>query len=174
MQLKLDPKFKERVNARFSRYDFKVGVLADSQYKKPKIGKRGLKGEDVLTSYAGIKVRQKSRLDSGLTVSMVSKANRERLGFNYLTAPFKRRSSDIIKFSTSFFNMVATAGKYPKASMMRRCENLLQAIVRNPILRGEYGTNSKLTADIKGFNHYMIDTAQLFKSIKAVAKVTRV
>ncbi len=173
MQLKLDPKFKERVNARFARYDFQVGVLEDGPYKKPKRGARGFHGLDVLSRYAGIDIRQKTREDSGVNISDVSKANRDRLGFNYLTAPFKRRSSDIIKFANAFFNMVATTDKYPKASAMRRCENLIQAIVRNPILRGEYGTNSKLTTDIKGFNHYMIDTAQLFKAIKAIAKVTK-
>jgi hypothetical protein len=50
-------------------------------------------------------------------------------------------------------------------------ETCLQAIVRNPILKGEYGRNSRLTQKIKGFNRYMIDTAQLFKNIKADVKV---
>ncbi len=35
------------------------------------------------------------------------------------------------------------------------------------MLRGDYGPNSELTRKIKGFDRYMIDTAQLFKAIKA-------
>ncbi len=54
--------------------------------------------------------------------------------------------------------------------MRKRCENLLQAIVRNPILRGEYGKQGRSTTRTKGFYSPMIDTAQLFKSIKASVK----
>jgi hypothetical protein len=46
-------------------------------------------------------------------------------------------------------------------------ENLAQAIIRNPILRGDYGSNSALTRKIKGFDRFMFDTGQLFQSIKA-------
>lgn len=165
MKIMLDERFKKNVKGRFGKYTFQVGVLDDSSYKLPKIGKRGLKGEDVLTTYAGGPVRMKSSKDSGKNVSDISKANRDRLGFNYLTEPFKKRSSDIIKFSNEFFKLAF--GRTEK----RRCENLLQAIVRNPILRGDYGKNSALTQKIKGFDRSMIDTGQLFKSLKAVCRV---
>ncbi len=165
MKIQLDDRFKKNVKGRFGKYSFEVGVLDDSSYKLPKIGKRGLKGADVLSTYAGGPVRMKSSKDSGKHVSDISKANRDRLGFNYLTQPFKKKSSDIIKFTNEFFKLAF--GKSEK----RRCENLLQAIVRNPILRGDYGSNSALTQKIKGFNRNMIDTGQLFKNLKAVCKV---
>jgi hypothetical protein len=96
----------------------------------------------------------------------VSQSNRERLGFNYLTKPFEERTSDIIKFSNEFFKLAF--GR----SQEKRVVNLLQAIVRNPILRGEYGgPNSALTKRIKGFNRPMIDTAQLFKALRARIKI---
>jgi hypothetical protein len=147
------------------KYEFEVGILEDKPYRKPLRGERGLKGKDVLSNYAGGPVRKASRKASDKMISEVSKENRERLGFNYLSKPFENRSSDIIKFTDAFFDYAF--GRTEEA----RLRNLLQAIVRNPILKGEYGRNSRLTQKIKGFNRYMIDTAQLFKNIKADVKV---
>lgn len=165
MIIQLDKRFRKNIEGKFGKYIFEVGVLDDAAYKKPKIGKRGLHGEDVISTYAGGPVRKKSNTDSGLAISDISKANRDRLGFNYLTKPFEKRSSDIIKFSNEFFKLVF--GRSEK----RRAENLLQAIVRNPILRGDYGKNSEITKKIKGFDRYMVDTAQLFKAITAKCRV---
>ena len=87
------------------------------------------------------------------------------MGFNYLAKPFEKKSSDIVRFSREFLKLAF--GK----SQKKRCENLLQAIVRNPMLRGDYGPNSELTQKIKGFDRATIDTAQLFKSIRAFCTV---
>lgn len=165
MKIQLDRRFQKRVQGMFGKYTFEVGVLEDAPHFKPKRGAPGLKGKDVITQYAGGPARMKSREESGLTIADVSQANRERLGINYLTQPFKKKSSEIIKFTEEFFKLAF--GRSEK----RRAENLLQAIVRNPILRGEYGMNSPLTQKIKGFNRPMMDTAQLFKAIKAVCRV---
>jgi hypothetical protein len=167
MKMSLDKRFKSNLKGRFGKYSFEVGVLQDKPHKIPKRGERGLKGTDVMGTYAGGPVRQATRKAGALTVAEVSKANRKRLGFNYLAEPFKGRkqNADIIRFSQAFMKMAF--GK----SEPKRTENLLQAIVRNPIKRGDYGGNSKLTQKIKGFNRGMIDTAQLFKAIKAVCKV---
>ncbi len=158
--------FKAKLKARFEKYNFEVGILDDSSYKLPKIGKRGSKGADVLTSYAGGPLRKKTSKDSGKNISDVSKSIRDHIGLNYLTEPFKNKSSDIIKFTKSFFDLAF--GRSEK----RRCENLLQAIVRNPILRDQYmSANSALTQKIKGFNRPLFDTGQFFKAIKASCKV---
>jgi translation initiation factor 1 (eIF-1/SUI1) len=158
--LSLDKRFKKNLSGRFGKYSFEVGVLEDSVHRDPKRGARGQGGQDVISAYAGGPIRKAGR-SGAKTVTEVSKANSERLGFNYLTEPFKKKTSDIIKFSNEFFKMAF--GKSEK----KRCENLLQAIVRNPILRGDYGSNSALTQKIKGFDRGMIDTAQLFKALKA-------
>ncbi len=168
MQLKIDPRFQKNIAGRFGKYRFEVGVLQDGPHKEPRIGKRGLKGEDVKSTYAGGPVRKKSNRVGALTIAQVSAANRDHLGFNYLLEPFKKRTSDIVKFSTEFFRLAF--GRSEK----KRAENLLQAIVRNPILRGDYGSNAALTKKIKGFDRKMIDTAQLFKAIKAICKVRSV
>lgn len=161
MEIKLNKKFKKNIQGKFGKYLFEVGVLEDKAYKKAKVGQRGLKGQDVIGTYASGPVRKLSTTQSGMNISDVSKANRDRLGFNYLMKPFEKRSDDIIKFSNEFFKLVF--GR----SQKKRAENLLQAIVRNPMLRGDYGKNSELTKKIKGFDRYMIDTAQLFKAIVA-------
>lgn len=161
MKAVLDSRFKNKVKGMFGKYHFEVGILEDASYRKPQIGKRGFKGKDVVTAYAGGPVRKKSRQDSGMTIAEIAKENRERLGVNFWTDPFQQSSSDIIKFSREFFKVVFGYGT------KKRAENLLQAIVRNPILRGEYGDNSEITQKIKGFNRPLIDTAQMFKAIKA-------
>lgn len=161
MLIKLDKRFQKKVQGVFGKYEFQVGILENAPHRA------AMRGKNNQGSYAGGPVRKKSRVDKGKmpTIAEVSEANRERLGFNYLTEPFDKKSSDIVKFTRSFFNLIF--GRSEK----RRAETLLQAIVRNPILRGDYGSNSALTKKIKGFDRSMIDTAQLFKAIKAVCKV---
>ncbi len=161
MQLKLDKRFQKNIAGHFGRYRFQVGVLEDKSHKLPKRGVRGLKGQDVISSYAGGPVRKISSIDSGLDISDVSQAFRKHMGFNYLTRPFDKRNRDRVGFTDSFFKLVFGLGS------KKRVENLLQAVVRNPILRGDYGNNSEITKKIKGFNRFGIDTAQLFKNIKA-------
>ncbi len=161
MTIQLDKRFKKNIQGRFGKYHFEVGVLEDAPHKEALRGKRGLKGKDVITTFAGGPRRKVSTKDSSKSIAQVSKQLREFLGFNYLTKPFEKKSSDIIKFTNEFFKLAF--GR----SQKKRAENLLQAIVRNPILRGDYGKNSPLTRKIKGFDRKMIDTAQLFKAILA-------
>lgn len=167
MQLILDKRFVKRAQGLFEKYEFQVGVLEDGPHKEARRGAIGLKGQDVLSSYAGGPIRKSSRTTGELTIAEVSEANRNRMGVNYLTAPFEHRTATIIKFANEFFKLVF--GR----SEQRRVVNLLQAIVRNPILRGDYGSNGPLTRKIKGFDRKMIDTAQLFKAIKAAVKARR-
>jgi hypothetical protein len=155
MQLKLDRRFAKQAKGVFEKYEFRVGVLNDSVHKNAVSKNKGLK------TYAGGPARKIGRSGS-LTVSQVSERLRKSSGINFYTAPFSaRKNKDILNFTKSFFDLCF--GRTEK----RRCENLLQAIVRNPILRGDYGQNNPKTARTKGFNRYMIDTAQLFKAITA-------
>lgn len=155
MQLKLTNAFGKRLQKRFEKYDLRVGILQNDEHRDAR------PASDGLSSYAGGPVRKKGRSGS-ITLDEISSDMRERLGFNYLSEPFKNRSADIVKFSQTFLQMV-----FGKKGQERRVENLLQAIVRNPILRGDYGSNAQKTQKIKGFNRYGIDTGQWFKAIKA-------
>lgn len=166
MRLTLDNKFKKKIKGTFEKYEFEVGILEDKEHRKPMRGERGQKGQDVLTSFAGATVRKASRKLSGTKISEVSKANRDR--YDYLRKPFRQKNTDIARLIKVFFQFAF--GK----SERKRLENTLQAVVRNPILKKRYGTNSSLTKTIKGFDHVMMDTAQFFKSIRARVKVKRV
>ncbi len=166
MRIELSKRFAKRVEGLFGKYNFEVGVLNDGPHYEPRERERGQGFELILSTYAGGPTRKRTRTTTK-TIGEVSKANRERLGFNYLSEPFKNRSSEIIKFSQAFFDLVF--GR----SQQKRCENLLQAIVRNPILRGEYGPQKRVTINEKGFDRPMIDTGQLFKAIRAQAKVVK-
>lgn len=156
--IKLDRRFSKVVKGTYEKYRFEVGVLEDGPHKMPLPAKKGLK------VVAGGPARKQSQVTSGLSLSDVSKEVRENTGVNYLTAPFKKKNSDIIKFTKSFFDYCQ--GR----TQRKRCENLLQAIVRNPITRGDYGSNSPVSVKIKGFDRIMVDTGQLFKAIRARVK----
>lgn len=164
MEIKLDSRFKQKIVGMFGKYEFEVGIK-DGPHKLAKRGARGQKGLDVITKYAGGPARKKTREDSGMNISDVAKELLEKTEGNFWTDPFEKTDSDIIKFSDAFFRVVFGLGQ------KKRAENLLQAIVRNPILRGEYGSNSEFTQKIKGFNRFMIDTGQFFKAITAKCKV---
>lgn len=159
---KLDRSFVTQAKGVLEKYTFEVGVLQDGIHKEAADKSKGL------SSYAGGPVRKTSG-NSGMTISEVSEDLRKKTGINIYTRPFfAKKNKDIVAFVESFFQL--TGGRAPK----KRVENLLQAIVRNPILRGDYGRNSSVTAKTKGFNRFMIDTGQLFKNIVAKVKVGRV
>lgn len=157
MQAKLDGKFRKQAKGMYEKYEFYVGVLSDKPHKLPAQG---------IKSYAGGPARKTSSKSSGMMISEVSEDLRKKTGINFYTKPFSsKKNKDILNFTKSFFELCA--GR----TSQKRVENLLQAIVRNPILRGDYGRNTSVTAKIKGFNRFMIDTAQLFKAITAKVKV---
>lgn len=160
MKLELDKNFKARLKKKFETYSFEVGVLEDAPHREALRGQRGKGGKDVLTEYAGGPVRRTSR-KSSIDISEVGVRLSKFLGFNFLTKPFEKSSPARKAFFIEFCKFVF--GK----SQLKRVENALQAVVRNPMLRGDYGNNSKLTQKIKGFNRLTIDTGQLFKAITA-------
>lgn len=169
MKIELNKNFKKRAKGRFEKFSFEVGIIDDGPHKDAKRGQRGLKGQDVLSAFAGGPVRKKSRKSSN-SLSEVSKAFRKSIGVNYLTEPFdgKGKNKDIVNFGAEYLKLAQG-----KSKNQNRIKNLLQAIVRNPILRGDYGPNSKLTQAIKGFDRAGIDTAQLFKAITTKVKARR-
>ncbi len=163
MLIKLDRRFTKQAKGVYEKYGFEVGVLQDKAHKQAKPKSKGLK------SYAGGPARKTSNTGSGMTIAEVSEDLRKRTGINFYTRPFSaKKNKDILAFVKVFFELCA--GK----SQVKRAENMLQAIVRNPMLRGDYGRNTAPTAKIKGFNRFMIDTAQLFRAITSKVTVKNV
>lgn len=151
---KLDKRFSSQAKGILEKYQFEVGILQDKAHKEARDQGAGL------SSYAGGPTRKTSGRSSGKTISEVSQELRARTGINIFTQPFfSKKNKEILDFVHAYFELCA--GKTQK----KRVENLLQAIVRNPILRGDYGRNSPQTAKIKGFNRFLIDTSQLFRAI---------
>ncbi len=161
LQLKLDQRFYKKAKGVYEKYNFDVGILQDSVHKSAIPATKGIK------NFAGGPARKASQRPNG-SVSEISEKLRHQFG-NFYTKPFKSRANrDIRKLIKNFFDLVQ--GR----TQAKRLENTLQAVVRNPILRGDYGSNSALTQKIKTFDRLMIDTGQFFKAIKAKVRRNRV
>ena len=162
IDLKLDKRFAKMAKGVYEKYNFDVGILRDSIHKDAlSVKKYGLK------SFNGGPARRTGQTP-GLLMSEVSEKLRAQVG-NFYTAPFKSKSNaDIRRLIKNFFDLVQ--GR----TQAKRLENTLQAVIRNPILRGDYGSNSELTKKIKTFDRFMIDTGQFFNSIKAKVRLNRV
>ena len=134
------------------KYSFDVGIL------DPVETRSGVK--DTRKELAGGPARIGQK-DGG---NMADLARELQEDYGWLTEPFESDTNkDILDFADTYVKEVTKE----KGSNTRRLENLMQAIVRNPILRGDYGKNSKFTEKKKGFNRLMIDTGTFFNSIKA-------
>lgn len=85
------------------------------------------------------------------------------LRYQLLLAPWRNANSkEQVQVAKELVNSLNAGGKPTNA--MR---NAIQAVIRGPIQRGEYGNNSKGWAAIKGFNRLLINTGTLFRAIKA-------
>lgn len=165
MNIELGKEWSKKLEARINGFEFQVGVLEDKPHYEPI--ETPLFGQPQTKTYAGGPARLQSRVVGDLTTGEVLVENMKRLNINLLQRPFRERSSEILKFTDAFLKLVL---KRPSISI-KRVENLLQAVVRNPILKQEYGGNSSATADSKGFDRHLIDTSQMFRAI--IAKVTK-
>lgn len=183
VSMKIDKRFQKHLRVIFARHAADVGVLEDKPYRLPltmqqarKNAYRSVLREKEKTgvtykqntfkakykNFLGGLARKTGRRTDG-TIAQVSKSLRRNTGINIFIKPFSLpKNRDILVFARRYVESIMRPAR-PK----KRVENLLQAIVRNPILRGDYGRNSRATAKAKGFNRFMIDTGQLFQNIKA-------
>jgi hypothetical protein len=161
LKLNLGTDWTKKLKGRIEKFEFEVGVIEDKPHMNAV--EQSLFEQPDLKNYAGGPVRRTSRQASTMTTGEVLVENMKRMNINILLRPFQERNSQILKFTEYFLKVVC---KRPGANI-KRIENLLQAIVRNPILKQEYGPNSPVTADSKGFNRHLFDTGQMFKAIRA-------
>lgn len=168
MKLEFGKSFTRKLKGRIEQYEFEVGVLDDKPHRDPlEASQYDPQAQlEILGTYAGGPIRKASRKAGEKSTGEILVENMERMNINLLARPFQETNSDIMRFTRAFMQMITTNPGMPK----RRLENLLQAIVRNPILRQEYGGNSSATADAKGFDRKLFDTGQMFKAIIARAK----
>lgn len=166
MKLEISGGLAKRLAGRIEQYEFEVGILDDKEYRLPLETPAGQQPQ--LKQFAGGPARKQTRVNSGKMISDVLLGNMERLNINVLQRPFQETNSAIMKFTEAFLRMALSGSVSEK-----RVVNLIQAIVRNPILRQEYGKNKSATADAKGFDRHLIDTGQTFNQIKARVKRVR-
>lgn len=140
-----------------------VGVFNNIPRKAPDSGKKTRLG-----TLAGGPIRLGRKASMSTSTEVASELQAK---YHWLDRPFRAssiQSKETIAFSNYFLQCIAAGKK--DASTLKRIANLIQAIVRNPITRGEYGGNSVEWAKIKGFNRLLFDTGQFFKSIIAKVK----
>lgn len=178
ISMRVEGRFKKQLKLAFKNQAARVGIITDKAHKDPiserAARKRAWRKDKSLTvqsalsvgtlkTYAGGPARRAGSRSSGETLASVSEDLRQKTGINFYTKPWRsRKNQEIVRFTKQWLKRMLR----PEEISSKRVENLLQAIVRNPIIRGDYGRNSQATAKAKGFNRFMIDTAQLVKGIK--------
>lgn len=120
-------------------------------------------------TFAGGSVRKTQPSRSGTTPTQVAAYVMNFAG-NIFTVPFQMgTNADILKFSHAYIKELL-GSKGASITNNRRVKNLMQAIIRNPILRGDYKMHKQGTKAKKGFERSLIDTGQFFRSIQVIIK----
>ena len=145
------------IQGKLDKYKFQVGILQNKQHFAPlRQGKNGL---PAIYHYAGMYLYRHGKKVDGTLWSIGKELD---AAFKWLRKPFLlAKNKDLL----SVINLIVDNmnGKDNR----QRLVNAIQAVVRNPILRGDYGRNSRKWAARKGFNKLMFMTGQFFQNIKA-------
>jgi len=140
----------------YAQYEFYTGVLEDKPERIPKYGNK--------KSFHGGQALKKGK-KSDTMVSEVAKKFDEI--YNWLMGAWSGSGRNAN--NRDILNVIAEYSRFLGNPQSRnRLRNTVQAVVRNPILRGDYGDNSEATAEKKGFNRLMIATGTFFDNIKAL------
>lgn len=103
------------------------------------------------------------------TVAEVGEYVRKVHKIPYLTRPFENPNTpETKKFTRAFFQLLS--GKEKSYS---KVESLLRDIIRIPILKKKYGSNSAKARKVKTFDRLAIDTGQFYQAISAKIRVNQ-
>lgn len=137
---------------KLGEYEVEVGLLENKARRKPKFGE--------YKSYAGKTLLKEGQISEGISNVEVAQILDKK--YKWLRDPFLRKTNaEVVLVLNDIVRDIN--GKGDK----QRILNGFQAVVRNPILRGEYGKNTGKWANKKGFDDLMFMTGQFFKAIKA-------
>lgn len=149
-----------------SGFEAEVGIVYDFDKRESVAGPR------VVQRWGG-PARSKSKKKAQITIGEV--AHKMQSKYHYIQRAAKSPDNSLIndvKHSLILACYSSMGSKKPNegfiSSMRRRYLNACQALVRNPILRGEFPANSPTTIKMKGFNRPMINTGTFFTAIKAM------
>lgn len=115
--------------------------------------------DDGLKNFAGGVARKTSRTKGNTTTTELANKFEKELGI--FSSPLENeKNKEVLSVLEDVVEWY-----FKDKDNRKRVENGAQAVVRNPILRGDYGHNSSKTVQTKGFDRILIDTAQFFNSI---------
>lgn len=133
------------------KYESEIGILEDKPAAKWKGPQR--------TLYGGPANKQAGQNKETTLRALMAKFNNT---YNILLAPWQSaENKDVLRVIDRMVADINKGGKMKQSFL-----NAMQAVVRNPILRGDYGDNTKATEATKGFNRLMINTGKFFSNIK--------
>lgn len=144
--------FAEAIQVELDKYQMEVGILNDV----PKYA--AAKGK--FKNYAGMIVAAVGK-KTGRGLAEVAQDLDRR--FHWLERPWRIEANQAVQEVVNDIARSCNADHMNK----QRVLNGVQAVVRNPIMRGDYGRNSNKTAQEKGFDKLLIWTSQFFQNIKA-------
>lgn len=164
MKIYLNRPIDKTLKGKIEGYKFEVGILKNGPHFKAEDKSKGF------SSLAGKPIRKKTSEEDG-TLDRVGWKIRNLMKIDYLREPFRNPSNkDILKMLSTFFRYAFTDNR---SNIELRLRNLIQAIVRNPITRKEYGINKFKTIRVKGFSWKLVDTGQFFEAITANVRRVR-
>jgi len=164
MKLHLDLTALENRMLSLEKQSVTVGILskgvksAKIDWSKGTKTKNGGVNGSYQTRYVKVKGRSKN-----IPLYNLAKTLDNKKGI-FTDALSNANNKDVVKVAQE----MAILNKSP--SDIRRLKNVSRAIIRNPILRGDYNPDSTLWAERKSFNHWGIATGTFFKNIKAEYK----
>ena len=133
------------------KYESEVGILEDKPAAKWKGPQR--------TWHGGPANLQAGQNKETTLRALMAKFNAT---YNILLAPWQSaENKDVLLVIKTMAEDIAKGG-----ALKNDFISAMQAVVRNPILRGDYGDNTKATEATKGFNRLMINTGKFFSNIK--------
>lgn len=140
------------IGKRLGKHEVEVGVLEDGPEKKWKKQQKNFHG--------GPANKTAGNNDNETLREVFAKWN---LRYQLLLAPLRAAGNkDVVEVIGRMVANMGTLGKQKQQFL-----NAVQALIRNPIMRGDYGRNNRKWAKIKGFNRLLINTGAMFNSIKA-------
>lgn len=140
------------IGKRLGKYDVEVGVLEDGPEKNWKRQQKSFHGGPA-NKTAGNNKNETLR-------AVFAKWN---LRYQLLLAPWRNPDNQTVVTIVRRLTEALTKGGMPTNHL----PNAVQGAIRNPIMRGDYGKNSKEWAKAKGFNRLLINTGAMFNAIKA-------
>ncbi|MHA2782593.1 hypothetical protein [Vibrio harveyi] len=157
----------------FNSHHIRIGVLDDNKTARRPDRNKPLKSFQG-KSASRVMVGAKGRTNLKMTKLAEYLDERYRV-FSDAEKNFKNQ--DVVRVTNELVKMLNSDQVSPE--LIRRIESAARALIRNPIMRKDFGSNSQKTVkggvgynghkvEGKGFDWPMVDTGSFFNSIKAI------